>query len=51
MKSLTWKQHVHELAIGGTRAQLFDFAETALEALVDPGEHIVPGEILCGHVR
>ena len=39
---LTRKQHVHELAVGGARAELLDLGHLGLEAAIDPGQHLVP---------
>lgn len=40
---LTGKEHVHELAVGGARPHLLNLAHLRLEAAVDPGQHLVPG--------
>ena len=34
---LTGKEHVHELAVGGTGSHLLNLAHLGLEAAVDPG--------------
>ena len=34
---LTRKEHIHELAVGGTGAHLLNLADLGLEAAVDPG--------------
>lgn len=45
------KQHIHVLAVGGARAQLLDLVELRPEAVVDPREHVMPRQVVCGHVR
>ena len=34
---LTRKEHIHELAVGGTGAHLLNLADLGLEAAIDPG--------------
>ena len=46
MLSFTWKKHVHELAIGGTGAHVLDLCVGQAEAMVDPGEHVVAGQVV-----
>ena len=40
------KQHVHELAVDGPGAELLDLDVSGGEAVVDPGQHVVPGEVV-----
>ena len=41
-----WKEHVHELAVDGPGAELLNLDVSGGEAVVDPGQHVVPGEVL-----
>ena len=45
----TWEEHVHHLTVGRPSAQLLHLGYLGLEVGVDPGQHLVPGEILIGH--
>lgn len=45
------EEHVHELAIGGSSAQLFDLREVRLQAIVHPRQHIMPRQIVRRYVR
>ena len=45
----TWKEHVHQLTVGGPGPELLHLGYLGLEVGVDPGQHLVPGEILIGH--
>ena len=47
----TWEQHVHELAVGGPGAHLLDLGEPGVEAVVDPGQHVVAGQVVRRHGR
>ena len=38
----TWKEHIHQLTLGGPGAQLLNFTELCLEAVIDPGQDVVP---------
>ena len=49
LAGLTWEEHVHHLTVGGPRAELLHLPDVGLEVGVDPGEHLVPGEVLVGH--
>lgn len=40
------EQHVHELAVGGARAQLLDLREAGLQAVVHPRQHVMSREVL-----
>ena len=51
MKELTGEQHVHELAVGRPRAHLLNLGEARVERVVDPGEHVVTGEVVRRHRR
>lgn len=42
---LTREEHVHELAVGGTSAQLFYLDKVGLETIVDPIQHIMAAQI------
>merc|ERR1719192_2305853 len=44
----SWKEHVHELAVGSPSAQLLNFGKLGLNTVVDPGQHVVSGEVLRG---
>lgn len=44
------EQHVHELTVGGSRAQLLDLGEAGGETVVDPRQHVVPRQIFCRHI-
>ena len=39
----TWKEHIHQLTLGGPGAQLLNFTELCLEAVIDPGQDVVSG--------
>ena len=41
-----WEEHVHELAVDGPGAELLDLDVPRVEGVVDPGQHVVPGEVL-----
>ena len=43
------KEHVHELAISRSRTQFFDFSVSCQETVIDPGQHLMPREVLIGH--
>ena len=43
-KTPTWEQHVHELAVGRTAAHLLDLPQLGVEAVVNPGQHLVPAK-------
>ena len=45
----TGEKHIHELAISCTRTQFFHFTIRCLQAVIDPGQHLMSGEILIGH--
>lgn len=45
------EQHVHELAVGRSGAQLLYLAEATGQAVVHPGQHVVSGQVLRRHVR
>ena len=47
----TWKEHIHELAIGSSGRHLLDLGVGCAEAVVDPGEHVVPREVVGRHRR
>ena len=49
--SLTGEEHVHELAVRGAAAHLLDLGEAGVERLVDPGQHVVPGQVVRRHRR
>lgn len=44
------KEHVHELAVSGARAQLLNLCEIGLQTLIYPQQHIMPGQIVRRHV-
>ena len=44
MLLLTREQHVHELTVGGPAAHLLDLPQLGVEAVVDPGQHLVPAK-------
>ena len=44
----TWEEHVHQLTVSRPSAQLLNLRYLGLEVGVDPGQHLVPGEILIG---
>ena len=44
----TWEEHVHQLTVGGPSPELLHLPYLGLEVGVDPGQHLVPGEILIG---
>jgi len=46
---LTGKEHVHELTVGRSGAHLLDLGVGGAEAVVDPGEHVVSGEVVRRH--
>ena len=39
---ITRIEHVHKLTLGGSGAELLDFAELGLETIIDPGQDVVP---------
>ena len=43
-KLLTWEEHVHELAVGGSGAHLLYLGHLSVQAFVDPGQHLMPGK-------
>ena len=42
--SITWEQHVHDLTLSRSGAELLDLPELCLETVVHPGEDLVPEE-------
>ena len=44
--SLTREQHVHELAVGSPGAHLLNLCEPWVQALVDPGQHVVSRQVV-----
>ena len=48
MKYFTREEHVHHLTVGGPSAKLLHLPYLGLEVAIDPGQHLVPGEILIG---
>ena len=46
--TFTWEEHVHELAVGGPGAHLLNLGVPRVEAVVDPGQHIVAREVVRG---
>lgn len=45
------EEHVHELTVDRTGAELLDLGERGLQAVVHPREHVVATEIVGCHVR
>ena len=41
---LTREEHVHELTVGGPATHLLDLPHLGVEAVVDPGQHLVPAK-------
>ena len=42
---LTGKEHVHELTLRRTSAELLNFTKLRLETIIDPGENIMSENI------
>ena len=43
-KIFTREQHVHELTVSGSAAHLLDLPQLGVEAVVNPGQHLVPAK-------
>ena len=41
-----WEEHVHELAVGCTSAQLLNLGVLGGQTVIDPGQHVVSANIL-----
>lgn len=49
-RELTWKKHVHELAVRCSRAKFFNFSKACRQGVVHPGQHVMPTEIIWGYI-
>ena len=41
-----WEEHVHELAVGCTSAQLLNLGVLGGQTVIDPGQHVMSANIL-----